>query len=407
MNIQKLRNDFPLLHTSVDGNPLVYVDNASTSQKPQSVLDAMNLFYTTTNANVHRGVYQLAEAATTAYEQARKEVARFINAADNEIIFTRGATDGINAVAVSWGRTHIQEGDEILVTELEHHSNFVPWQQLALEKGAMLRVVPINQDGTLQMDQLERLLTKRTKLFAFSQTNHVVGTQVDVVSLVAAARAVGAKVLIDAAQSIAHKQVDVKALDADFLVFSGHKMMGPTGIGILYIKQSLHEHVPPFQFGGGMVFDVSGVSTCRFLKSPYKYEAGTPPIAQAVGLEAAIEYYRKHIDWQQLHKHETSLVASLLDRLQTIAKIQILGSIDQLYTDGHLVSFMISGMHGHDVAAYLAQYGICVRAGHHCAQPLARKLGVDASVRVSFSAYNTHEEVDLVGATLTRLAASL
>ena len=404
MNFEKLRSDFPIIAQKMDGNPLIYFDSASTSQKPQVVIDALVSFYARANANVHRGIYQLAEDATTLFEDARKKIATFINALPEEIVFTRGTTDSINMVAGSWGLEHIQDGDEIIVTELEHHSNFVPWQQLAIKQGAILRIIAVNQDGTLQMDQLERYLNKKTKLIAISQVSNALGVHNDIPTFVRAARSVGAKILVDAAQSAAHQAIDVKKLDVDFLAFSVHKLLGPTGIGILYIKKSLHEQMPPFEFGGGMIYEVCLHKT-SFLRAPYKFEAGTPPIAQAIGLAAAVDYMKKNINFDALQKYEASLCAQLIEGVSPIQRIQLLGPLEQLSQKGHLVSFIVDGMHSHDVAAYLSKCGICVRAGHHCAQPLAKKLGLDATVRASFYFYNTPQEVEHLIFSLKKLVA--
>lgn len=403
MNIKKLRDDFPLFKTSIDAKPLIYLDNASTTQKPQVVLDALMHFYTKQNANVHRGIYQLAEQATQAYEQARATVAHFIKASPHEIVFTKSTTEGINAIAGSWGQQNIEKNDEIIITELEHHSNFVPWQQLALQKGAHVRVVQIKPDGTLNMDQLTAVINKKTKLIAVTHESNVLGTKVDVETFVRAARSVDAKILIDAAQTIAHQAIDVKILDPDFLVFSGHKVLAPTGIGCLYIKESLHNSIRPYQFGGGMLFEVCDTYETIFLKAPHKFEAGTPPIAQAIGLASAIDYLQKNVPFNLLQQHESKLTRELIDELSKIKKVRLLGPLDQLTQDGHMLSFYVEGIHAHDVAAYIAQQGICVRAGHHCAQPLAKKLGIDASVRVSFYLYNTHEEVERLVHTIKQL----
>lgn len=403
MNIKKIREDFPLFAHTIDGRPIIYLDNASTTQKPQVVLDALTRFYTTENANVHRGIYQLAERATQQYEQARATVAHAIKACAHEIIFTKSTTEGINAIAGSWGEDNIQKNDEIIITELEHHSNFVPWQQLALRKGARLRIVPIKPDGTLDMAQLPALINKKTKLIAVTHESNVLGTKVDVEAFVKAARSVDAKIVIDAAQSIAHQSIDVKLLDPDFLVFSGHKVLAPTGIGCLYIKESLHNQMRPYQFGGGMLFEVCDTNQTVFLRAPHKFEAGTPPIAQAIGLAAALEYLQKSISFDQLEHHEAQLTAQLIDGLSTIKKVRLLGPLEQLKDNGHMLSFYIDGIHAHDVAAYIAQQGICVRAGHHCAQPLAKKLGIEASVRVSFYLYNTSDEVEFLVRTIKEL----
>ncbi len=388
MNSVKIRKEFPFLRRD-----LIYFDNASSAQKPQVVLDAMMQFYTDDYANVHRGVYARAERSTELYESARASVASFIGSRTDEIVFTRGTTDAINAVAGSWGHAHIGQGDEIIITELEHHSNFVPWQQLALQVGATLKIMQVNQDGTLDMQSLDRLISKHTKLIAVTHTSNALGTHVDVAPFVKAARSVGARVLLDAAQSVAHELIDMKTLGVDFLAFSGHKLYGPTGIGVLYIKKELHDQMPPYQYGGGMVFRVSPAHT-DFARMPQRLEAGTPPIAQAIGLEAAITYFKKTVSYEQLQAHETALCARVIEGLSPSKKISLLGPVDQLQHSGHMISFIVDGLHAHDVAAFLSDKNIAVRAGHHCAQPLALKLGVQSMVRVSFGMYNTMQEVD-------------
>lgn len=396
MDVKKIRKDFPFLKQDI-----VYFDNAATSQKPKQVLDELMHFYTDSNANVHRGVYDLAEQATKLYEQARARIASFINAQPEEIIFTRGTTESINLVASAWGKAHIQAGDEIVVTHLEHHSNFVPWQQLTQELGAKLVIIPVNFDGTLHVEMIHKLVTNKTKLIAASSTSNALGVHNDMKVLADAAQSVGALFLIDAAQSIGHQRTDVQKLRCDFLAFSGHKMLGPTGIGVLYMKKKVQAKVPPYQFGGGMIYEARN-ETSSFLPAPHKYEAGTPPIAQAIGLAAAIDYLQT-INFDALQKHEAQLCAKLIDGLSAFERITILGPVDELKTNGHMVSFIVDSMHAHDVAAYLSTQGICVRAGHHCAQPLARQLGIESSVRVSFYLYNTHEEVERLLQAIAKL----
>lgn len=392
--MNKFHADFPILSQVIRGNPLRYCDNASTTHKPQIMLDALMQFYTTYNANVHRGVHRLGEMVTERYEKARATVARFINArALSEVIFTSGCTEGINFIATTWARATLKPGDEIVISQLEHHANWLPWQQLIHTNGITLRIIPVLEDGTLDMAAVDTLLTSKTKLIAITHTSNAIGTHVDVASLIQKAHAVGARVLIDAAQSIAHTSIDVQQLNADFLVFSGHKICGPTGIGVLYIKQELHDAIEPYQFGGGMVFNV-GEQQSTWLKAPHKFEAGTPPIAQAIGLDAAIKYITTHINFEALQKHEAALCARLIDGLQQMAHVRILGPINQLKKNGHLVSFVMKHVHAHDVATFLGERNIIVRAGHHCAQPLARALNYDASVRASFYFYNTLEDVD-------------
>lgn len=391
--MNSIRKDFPLLQKKINNKPLIYFDNAATSQKPQAVIDAMTRFYESQNSTIHRAVYAFGEQATTLYEQARSTVADFINADVTEIIFTKGATQSINAVATGWALSNLKAGDEILLTQMEHHANLLPWQQVAQKTGAVLKFIPVLPDGILDLSRLNELLTKKTKLVACIHVSNALGTHNDIQSIIARAHAQGAKVLIDAAQSVGHQKIDVKKMGGDFLVFSGHKMFGPTGIGVLYVKKDLHEQMQPYEFGGGMVYEVD-FTHASWAMAPHKFEAGTPPIAQAIGLASAIEYLKKNIDFQELKKHEAHLCATLIKGLQTNPKIRILGPIDQLSQQGHLVSFVVEGMHAHDVATYLSNHGICVRAGNHCAQPLAKLMKSESSVRASFYAYNTREEVE-------------
>lgn len=391
--MKHMRKDFPLLEKKVNNHPLIYFDNAATSQKPQEVIDAVSIYYESQNSTIHRAVYTFGEQATTLYEQARNTVAEFINADVSEIVFTKGATEGINAVATGWALNNLKHGDEILFTQMEHHANILPWQHVAKITGAVLKFIPVLPNGTLGMNSLDELLTKKTKLVSCVHVSNALGTQNDIELITKKAHAIGARVLIDAAQSVAHQPIDVKKIQCDFLVFSGHKMMGPTGIGVLYIKKDLHNSMQPFEFGGGMVYEVD-FTQATWAKAPHKFEAGTPPIAQAIGLAAAIQYFKKNIDFDTLKKHEAQLCASLIEGLQKNSKICILGPVEQLKISGHLVSFVVEGIHAHDVATHLSNHGICVRAGHHCAQPLAKAMNVQASVRASFYAYNTLEEVE-------------
>ncbi|HZW60818.1 MAG TPA: SufS family cysteine desulfurase [Candidatus Babeliales bacterium] len=404
--MNSLRSLFPILDTKINGKPLVYFDNAATTQKPISVIKAESSFYMACNATVHRGVYSLAERATAAYEDARKKVGQFIGAQDpNTIVFTRGTTESINCVALSWAMHHIQEGNEIVISELEHHSNLLPWQRIAKIKKASLRYIPVLADSTLDLAQLPTLLSDKTKLVAITHVSNALGTHVDIKQVIDAAHGVGAKVLIDAAQSVAHQKINVAELNPDFLAFSGHKLFGPNGIGILYVNKQLHDQLEPFQVGGGMVYEVD-FQKATWRTMPYLLEAGTPAIAQAIGLGAALDFINGHIDFTAVQKHEAQLCAQLIDGLDQIKGITALGPVEQLKKMGHLVSFTVDGIHPHDVAAYLDTYGICVRAGHHCAQPLAAKMNVEASVRVSFSAYNTAKEVDLLLDALEQLMKS-
>ncbi len=400
------RDDFPILNQTVNDKPLCYVDNASTTQKPQAVLDAIIHFYTTNNANIYRGIHAFGEKATTLYENTRSLVAQFIGAHHaDEIIFTRNTTESINFVAETWAMQHITKNDEIVLTELEHHANLLPWQRVAQKTGAQLKFIPVLPDGSLDYATIQNIITPRTKLVAFSPISNALGTHVDTQLLIKHAREIGAKILIDAAQLVPHQKINVSQLDCDFLAFSGHKMLGPTGVGVLYIKKELHEIIPPYNVGGGIVFEANW-HNATWLKSPHKYEAGTPPIAQVIGLGAAIEYLKK-IDFEHLAKYEAALCAQLIDGLSQMPKITILGPIEQLRQKGHLVSFLVKNVHAHDVAAYLDQNGIFVRAGHHCAQPLAKKLGFDACTRISFYLYNTPQEVDRIIKTLDILIKSI
>jgi cysteine desulfurase/selenocysteine lyase len=391
--MKNVRNNFPILDRNVNGNRLAYLDNASTSQKPQVVLDAVRTFETTFNANIYRGIHTFGEEATQHYENVRAQVARFIGAADvSEIIFTKGTTESINFVAAAWALNNLQPDDEIVLTQLEHHANLIPWQQVAKKTGAKLVFIPVNDDGFLDYSNLETLINDRTKLVAISHVSNAIGTHVDVARIVSWAKKVGAKILIDAAQSVPHQRINVQRLGCDFLTFSGHKMLAPTGVGILYINKELHDAIEPYQFGGGMVFNVDWQES-TWAQAPHKFEAGTPPIAQVIGLGAAIAYLESEVDFDALQSHEAELCSQLIDGLQKIAQVRILGPLEQLRRQGHLVSFVVDGIHAHDVAAYLDQQGVAVRAGHHCAQPLARKLGYDASVRVSFYLYNSAQDV--------------
>jgi cysteine desulfurase/selenocysteine lyase len=387
------RTDFPILQQKVNGHPLIYFDNASTSQKPQQVIDAISNFYANQNSNIGRGIYQISENATILYEKARAAVAHYLNAQPEEIIFTKGATEGINFIATAWALKSLEQGDEILLTEMEHHSNLIPWQQVAHAKKAKLKFIPVLSNGMLDLSQLDALITNKTKIVSIVHVSNALGTHNDIATIIKAAKSVSALTCIDAAQSIGHQKIDIKKIGCDFLVFSGHKIFGPTGIGILYINKKLHEKIDPYQFGGGMIYEAD-FQNATFQKAPQKFEAGTPAIAQAIGLHAAISYINEHINFNELQT-EANLCAALIDGLSKFKKIKLLGPLDQLKEKGHLVSFIVDGMHAHDVAAYLNNYGICVRAGNHCAQPLLKKMGINATVRASFHAYNTLEEVEI------------
>ena len=390
----QIRQDFPILQRVLpNGQPLVYFDNAASSQKPESVIRTMDDYYRRYNANVHRGVHTLSEEATAAFETAREKVAKFIHAPSaRQVIFTRGTTESINLVAYTWGRANLGAGDEVLITEMEHHANIVPWQIMQEQLGFTLRYVPVTDHGLLDLEKLPDLLTERTKLFCFMHASNVVGTINPVHELVAAARAVGAKVLIDGAQSVPHMPVDVQALDADFFVFSGHKMCGPTGIGVLYGKRDLLEAMPPFMGGGDMIREVK-MSGSKWNSVPYKFEAGTPAIAEAIGLGAAVDYLQ-HVGMEWIRAHEREITRYAYERMAEVEGLRILGPAPE--QRGGLVAFTLEGVHPHDVSAILDRSGVAVRAGHHCAQPLHDRLGIHASARASFYLYNTRAEVDVL-----------
>ncbi|MCC6166387.1 MAG: cysteine desulfurase [Caldilineaceae bacterium] len=399
--VAAIRRDFPILKRQVHDKPLVYLDNAATSQKPESVLAVLDDYYRRYNANVHRGVHTLSEEATAAYERARLQVARFINAAgEKEVIFTRGTTESINLVAQSWGRANLRPGDEVLITEMEHHSNIVPWQLLAEQVGFTLRYIPITAEGLLDLSHLDTLLTERTKLLSFVHASNVLGTINPVRELVAAARAVGAKVLVDGAQSVPHMPVDVRALDVDFLAFSSHKMCGPTGIGVLYGKRALLEAMPPWMGGGDMIREVK-LTGSKWNTLPYKFEAGTPSIAEAIGLGAAVEYL-SGIGMEWVAAHERELVVYAYERLSRVEGVRILGPGPE--ARGGLVAFTAGDIHPHDLAAILDAEGVAVRAGHHCAQPIHDRMGIVASARASLYIYNTPDEVDRLAEALEKAA---
>lgn len=386
-----VREDFPVLRRPVHGRRLVYLDNAATTQKPQTVLDTLDDYYRRYNANVHRSVHKLAEEATLAYEAAREQAARFFNAArTEEIIFTSGTTEGINLVAYTWGRANIGPGDAIVLTEMEHHSNLVPWQILAQEKGAELRFLEIGPDGSYDLDAFDRLLDERVKLVAFAHLSNVMGLVLPAAEIARRAHSVGAKVLIDAAQSAARLPIDVKALGCDFLVMSGHKIYGPTGIGVLWGRYDLLADMPPFLGGGEMIRRVELYSS-TFQAPPARFEAGTPKIAQAIGLAEALKYVDSiGLDW--IDRHERDLARYAHEELSEIEGITIFGPPAGERTG--LVTFTVDGVHPHDLASLVDTQGVAIRAGHHCCMPLHDKLGVPATARASFALYNTNEDVD-------------
>ena len=404
LNSEQIRADFPILACEVHGKPLVFLDSAASSQKPEAVLKAMDTAYRRCYANVHRGVYALSEEATESYEGARDKVASFINArAREEIVFTRNTTESINLVAYSWGRANIGPGDRILLTEMEHHSNIVPWQLLAQEKGAELVYLPITDDGFLQMDRLEELLDERVKLVAFTMMSNVLGTITPAKEIVERAHAAGAVVLVDGAQGVPHLPVDVQELGCDFLAFSGHKMCGPSGIGVLYGREELLEAMPPFLGGGDMIRRVE-LHRSTWNDLPWKFEAGTPAIVEAIGLGAAVDYL-EGIGMEAVAAHERETVAYAMERLSALPGMQIVGPPAE--ARGGVIAFTFRSIHPHDLAHLLDMEGVAVRAGHHCAQPLHARLGLTATTRASFYLYNTPDEADRLAEALEKAARML
>ncbi|HEU5229455.1 MAG TPA: cysteine desulfurase [Ktedonobacteraceae bacterium] len=391
-SVMDIRNDFPILSRQVHGKPLVYLDSTASSQKPTSVIEAMDHYYRTYHANVHRGVYELSEEATAAMERARLKVARFINARQSkQVIFTRNTSESINLVAYSWGGEQIHAGDLIILTEMEHHSNLVPWQLLAKRTGARLEFVPVSDDGLLRLDVYQQLLQQQPKLVAFSQMSNVLGTIYPAREMIAQAHLAGAIVLVDGAQSVPHLPVDVQELDVDFLCFSAHKMLGPTGIGVLYGKRELLEAMPPFMGGGDMIRKV-GLRESSWNDLPWKFEAGTPAIAEAIGFGAAIDYLNA-LGMTAVMQHEREITAYAMEQLQTVPELTIYGP--DASQRGGVISFTLGDIHPHDLASILDQEaGVAVRAGHHCAQPLMERLGLAATARASFYVYTIKEEVD-------------
>ena len=385
-----IREDFPILHEKAHGQPLIYFDNAATSQKPKTVLDALRRYYEHNNANVHRGLHELSSRATEAYEGSRRRVADYLGAASpDEIVFTRGTTESINLVAQAWGGKFLREGDVILLTEMEHHSNLVPWQLLAERTGVRLRFVPVHDDGTLALEQLSSLLTREVKLFAFTHVSNSLGTINPVAHLCEKARAIGALTLVDAAQSVGHAPINVRELGCDFLAFSGHKMCGPTGIGALYARAEVLAAIPPWHGGGEMIVSVT-LERSAFKKAPHRFEAGTPNIAGAIGLEAAIDYIEQ-IGRPAIFEHDTELAHYAMERLEELPGMRVLGPREER---GALVGFVMKSVHPHDLTTFADRYGLALRGGHHCNQPLMRRFGLPGTTRASFYFYNTKEEID-------------
>lgn len=398
MIVAELRQQFPVLGRTVKDKPLVYFDNAATSQKPQCVIDALTHYYSHYNANIHRGIHTLAEEATMAYEATRFAVQNFIGAASaEEVIFTRGTTEAINLVAYTWGRQHIAAGDEVIISGMEHHSNIVSWQIICEEKKAILKVIPVLDNGELDMDAFNRLLSDKVKLVAVVQVSNALGTVNPVKEIIKAAHLVGAKVLVDGAQSAVHLDIDVQDLDCDFFAFSGHKVYGPTGVGVLYGKRNLLEEMPVFQGGGEMIKEVTFEKT-TYNDLPYKYEAGTPNIADTIALKAALDFIAG-IGKDQIRKHEHELLGYATTQLQLIPGVKIIGEAKNKVS---LVSFVVDGVHPQDIGVLLDNMGIAVRTGHHCTQPLMKRFGIPGTVRASFALYNQMEEIDTLIAGLRK-----
>ncbi len=398
-DVEAVRRDFPILHQQVYGRPLVYLDNAATAQKPRAVIEAVSNYYLTDNANIHRGVHSLSERSTAAYEHSREAVRRFLNAREaREIVFVRGTTEAINLVAQAYARPLLRPGDEIVVSILEHHSNFVPWKMACEATGARLRVVPMTDAGELLLDEYERLLSDRTRLVAIGHVSNALGTINPVAEIVRIAHARRIPVLLDGAQAVPHMRVDVRALDCDFYAFSGHKLFGPTGIGVLYGKADLMERMPPWQGGGDMISSVT-LDEVRYKTPPAKFEAGTPDIAGAIGLSAAIEYLER-LDAEAAAAHEAALTRYAEQRLSEFDDVTVLGRARE---KAGIVSFVMTSAHPHDIGTVLDREGVAIRTGHHCCQPLMHRLGVPATARASFAFYNTREDVDALVDALGRV----
>ncbi|MGK0485617.1 MAG: cysteine desulfurase/selenocysteine lyase [Myxococcota bacterium] len=391
-NVEAIRRDFPIFEQTMRGKPLVFLDSAASAQKPQAVIDRMASFYRDEYASIHRGVYQLSEVATFEFEKARGKLARFINAANpREIIITRNATESINLVAQTWGRKHLKRDDEILITEMEHHANIVPWQMLCEETGSKLVVVPLEEDGSLEEGAFEALLSERTKLVALSHVSNALGTINPIREMIAAAHAQGAPVLIDGAQAAPHLAIDVQELDCDFYAVSGHKVFGPSGVGFLYGKLDLLDAMPPYQGGGSMIHTVSFAKT-TYAEVPARFEAGTPDIAGVIGLGVAVDYLT-HVGMDAIAAWEHELLLYATEKLSAIDAVRIIGTAPD---KAAVISFLIEGAHPHDIGSILDQHGVAIRAGHHCAQPLMERYGVPATARASFAFYNTKRDIDVL-----------
>jgi cysteine desulfurase/selenocysteine lyase len=398
-DIQRIRNDFPILRQQVNGHDLVYLDNGASTQKPQVVIDALNTYYTHDNSNVHRGAHSLSDRATLQFENARKTVQRFINAAQSEeIIWTKGTTESINLVANTYGRKNLKEGDEILVSAMEHHANIVPWQMLCEQTGAVLKVMPVLANGELDMPAVTSMMTEKVKFVSVVHVSNALGTVNPVKKLIEMAHSVGAKILIDGAQSVAHFPIDVQELDADFFVFSGHKVFGPTGIGVVYGKRELLDAMPPYQGGGEMIEHVSFAGT-TYNETPFKFEAGTPHIAGAIGLQAALEYLMQQ-DRDALSAHEDDLLAYAHSKAEACEGLTLVGTAKQ---KAGVMSFLLKGAHPADIGMLLDQQGVAIRTGHHCAMPIMEQFKIPGTARASFSIYNTREDVDALFAAIEKI----
>ncbi|OQA55842.1 MAG: Cysteine desulfurase [Candidatus Omnitrophica bacterium ADurb.Bin277] len=396
LDVIKIREDFPVLRERVYGKPLIYLDNAATTQKPRAVIETIDRFYSRENANIHRGVFCLSEKATQCYEGARHKVKVFLGAAsDKEIVFVRGATEAINLVAATWGRAFLKAGDEVLITHMEHHSNIVPWQMLRDEKGIRLKVAPVNDSGELIMEEFRKLLTGKVRLVSVVHVSNALGTINPVGEIIRLAHEQGARVLVDGAQAVAHRAVNVRELDADFYVLSGHKLFAPTGIGVLYGKEELLEKMPPYQGGGDMIRSVTFDQTI-YNRIPYKFEAGTPHIAGVIGLGAAVDYLRE-IGLDKIAAYEHELLEYGTKKLMEVPGLRLIGTAEK---KAAVLSFVLGEAHAHDIGTILDRSGIAIRAGHHCAMPLMRRFNVPATTRASFAFYNTKEEIDLLAEAL-------
>lgn len=400
LDITKIREQFPVLHQEVNGKPLIYFDNAATTQKPTSVLEALSKYYGTDNSNIHRGAHTLADRATRYFEETRETVKEFINARESaEVIFTKGTTEGINLVASSFGRKFISEGDEVIISTLEHHSNIVPWQMLCEEKGALLKVIPISDAGEIDVEAFENLLSSKTKIVSIVHASNALGTINPVKKIIEAAHAVGAKVLLDGAQSSSHLEIDVQELDCDFFVFSAHKLYGPTGLGVLYGKRDVLESMPPYQGGGEMIKEVTFEKT-TYNDIPFKFEAGTPNIADVIAFKPALDFITT-IGKKKIKHHEDLLLQYAVDQLSQIKGFIPVGTAKDKVS---VLSFNINQMHPYDVGVMLDANGIAVRTGHHCTQPLMKRLGIEGTVRASFSVYNSEAEIDILAEGISRIA---